>query len=138
MNKNYIAPFILFALDTLWLQIFMKHKYNDMITEIQKEKMEVKLLPAMLAYIIMIIGLIMFVIPNVKEENNLMDSLKYGFMFGFISYGIYNFTNLSIVKKWHTSTAIIDTLWGGILYFLTAYLTNSFTKTTNSTSSFTF
>ena len=35
-------------------------------------------------------------------------------------YGVFNFTNLAIFKKWSWTLALIDTLWGGILLVLSA------------------
>ena len=37
-------------------------------------------------------------------------------------------TNYAIFKKWNMTAVIMDTLWGGILFSLTRYLTTQITK----------
>jgi uncharacterized membrane protein len=79
----------------------------------------------------MIIGLFIFVLPNITKENALNDSLKYGGLFGLVIYGIFDFTNLALFKNYELSTAIFDVIWGSLLYFGTAYLTFNFTNSTS-------
>ena len=130
-NKYYIAPFILFTLDIIWLSIFMKKRFNRIIKNIQKEEARYNKIYASISYIIMIVGLFIFVLPNITKENPFLDSLKYGGLFGLVIYGIFDFTNLAIFKNYELSTAIIDVIWGSLLYFCTAYLTFNFTKSTS-------
>ena len=101
----------------------MGGQYEGMIKKIQGSKMTVNLLYAVLTYILMIIGLQFFVIPNIKEENMLMDSLKYGFLYGMILYGVYGLTAAAVIKDWDILVTVYDIIWGGTVYFLTAYLT---------------
>ena len=55
------------------------------------------------------------------KTKNIYDSLKYGFLFGIIIFGIYDFTAASVFNNWDISLAIYDILWGGILYFISSY-----------------
>ncbi len=126
-NEYFIAPFILFTLDIIWLSIFMKKRFNKMIKNIQKDEAKYNLFYASISYIIMIVGLFIFVFPNINKENLLTDSLKYGGLLGLVLYGIFDFTNLAIFKDYKLSTAILDVFWGSILYFTTTYLTFNFT-----------
>jgi len=41
------------------------------------------------------------------------------FLLGIIIYSVYDLTSLALLKNWSVKTAIIDTLWGGILFTLT-------------------
>ena len=106
----------------MWLKVYMGPSYGPMIKKIQGEDMKPNYLYAALSYILLGIGLIYFVLPNITEENLLNDSLRYGFLFGIIVYGVYDFTAAAVIKDWDIKLAIIDILWGGVLYFLTAYL----------------
>lgn len=106
----------------MWLKVYMGPSYGPMIKKIQGEDMKPNYLYAALSYILLAIGLIYFVLPNISEENLLKDSLRYGFLFGIIVYGVYDFTAAAVIKDWDIKLAIIDILWGGVLYFLTAYL----------------
>lgn len=123
MNKIVISTILLLVLDIIWIGGFMGGQYEGMIKKIQGSKMTVNLLYAVLTYILMIIGLQFFVISNVKEENMLMDSLKYGFLYGMILYGVYGLTAAAVIKDWDILVTVYDIIWGGTVYFLTAYLT---------------
>ena len=71
----------------------------------------------------MIIGLNFFVIPNINKDNLFNDSLKYGFLFGIVLFGVYDFTAGAVLKNWNLKLAILDILWGGTVYFLATFLT---------------
>ena len=76
-----------------------------------------------LAYLLMIVGLQVFVIPNINPRKLLTSSLKYGFLFGIILYGVYDLTAGAVFKKWDFKLATMDILWGGLVYFLTCLIT---------------
>ena len=123
MNKIVISTILLLVLDIIWIGGFMGGQYEGMIKKIQGSKMTLNMLYAVLTYILMIIGLQFFVISNIKEENMLMDSLKYGFLYGMILYGVYGLTAAAVIKDWDILVTVYDIIWGGTVYFLTAYLT---------------
>ena len=97
----------------------MINPYKYLVNYIQNEPIKVNFTMAVFAYIFMILGLYIFVLPNIKQDDLFNDSLKYGFTFGIIVYGIYNFTCATIFKNWNLNLLIIDILWGGLLYYLT-------------------
>ncbi len=113
---------LLLTLDALWIGGYMGKKYNEMIPRIQNELMDVKPVYAIFAYALMILGLYQFVLPNIRKTSKLHDSIKYGFLFGIIVYGIYDFTCAAVFKKWDNKLAFIDMLWGGFLFSIVAYL----------------
>lgn len=123
MIRYIIASLLLLFLDILWISLFMKKKYNSQIYTIQNKPLKTKsLLFPIIAYILMLVGLNLFVIPNISDDNILLDSLKYGFVFGLVLYGVYDFTNLSIFEDWNLSLSIIDVLWGGFVFFISGFL----------------
>ncbi len=100
----------------------MGKRYSIMIPKIQGSKMEPNMLYAFFSYLLMLIGLNVFVLPNLNIKNiNIKDCLKYGFLFGIVLYGVYDFTTATVIKKWNINLAFIDVLWGGIVYFLACY-----------------
>ena len=123
IKKIIISSLILLVLDIGWLGFFMGSQYHRMIPLIQGNKMIINYYYAVLAYILMIIGLQVFVIPNINPKKLLSSSLKYGFLFGVTLYGVYDFTAGAVLKKWDLQLAIVDILWGGIVYFLTCLIT---------------
>lgn len=45
------------------------------------------------------------------------------FLLGLVIYGVYETTTYSVLKNWKISTVITDTLWGGVLFYLTTFFT---------------
>jgi uncharacterized membrane protein len=37
-------------------------------------------------------------------------------------YGVYNFVNYAVLNDYLLSSALIDTIWGSILYMITLYV----------------
>ena len=44
------------------------------------------------------------------------------FLLGIFVYGVYETTNWSLFSNWKFQTVIMDTIWGGILFFLTTLI----------------
>ena len=123
MNKIFLSSIILLSLDFMWLGAYMGNKYSKMIPMIQNKKMSLNYLHAFVAYLLMIVGMNIFVIPNIHEKTAMKDSIKYGFLFGIVLYGVYDFTAAAVLDGWDMRLAMLDILWGGIVYFLSAFLT---------------
>lgn len=121
--KLYIAAvFLLLIIDLLWLKLFMKKKYETQVFTIQNSPMKPRMVFAVLAYILLCVGLVVFVLPNIDDQNIIFTSLKYGFLFGIVLYGVYDFTIAAVLKDWDIRLAMIDVLWGGFLYFSVSVL----------------
>jgi uncharacterized membrane protein len=72
---------------------------------------------ALVAYIIISLYLI-FLIYNKFSLINCV-------LIGFFIYSIYNLTNLSTFNCYSVKVAIIDTIWGATLTFITMYIVQS-------------
>jgi hypothetical protein len=118
MNVNYTVIFkvgiIILLLDFLYIQIIYK-KFNILILSVQKSDIKLNIIGALLCYSLIIFMLYYFII---KENKPVLDA----FILGFCTYGIYETTNLSLFNNWDYNIALIDTIWGGILYALTTYI----------------
>jgi uncharacterized membrane protein len=99
---------LLLILDFIWIGLIFKNYFSPMINEIQNSPMKVRILPAIISYIFLFLLAIIF-LPKCK---NVYES----FLLGFCVYGVYDATNLATIKKWNYSVAIVDMLWGGILF----------------------
>ena len=85
--------------------------------------MKTNFLYAAISYTLMVIGLNHFVLPNINVKNvTIKDCLTYGFMFGLVVYGVYDFTIGAVLEKWSMSLALLDVLWGGFVYFIACYV----------------
>ena len=125
INTKRILFSILFLIlfDGIWIHLFMGKKYDNMILDIQGEKLVPNYYYIIGSYILMICGMILFVLPQTENNNSLLkDSFWYGFLFGIITYGIYDFTAGAVFKKWNMKLAFIDIMWGGFIFGIVAYI----------------
>lgn len=125
LNPKIVAILLMLVLDAIWLTL-MNPRYGELIKSVQGSPMQTRLVPAIIAYILMIVGLLYIVLENIKKDssNNIIWlSFKYGFLFGFVVYGIFNSTNLAIFKGYSWTMAVADTLWGSFLFFFVTYVT---------------
>lgn len=122
MDKRIIASICLLVFDFLWIGLYMGNQYKKQVKTIQGGKMKVNIIFAILAYILMVVGMCVFVMPNIRHSHALVDSLAYGLTFGLVLYGVYDFTIAAVLSKWNIPLAIADVLWGGFVFFISAYI----------------
>jgi uncharacterized membrane protein len=46
----------------------------------------------------------------------------YAILLGFLVYGIYNGTNLATINLYNPKVAILDSMWGGLLFGIVSFL----------------
>ena len=123
LKHRVLSTLTLLILDGLWINFYMKDKYNTMIKNIQNSELEVNKVFAVASYTLMVVGLNLFVLPRLDVNNiNIKDCLLYGFTFGIVLYGVYDFTIAAVLKKWDIDLAYIDVLWGGFVYFAASFV----------------
>ena len=113
--SSIAGMFTMMFLDYVWLSKIAKMFYLDNLRAhiLLKNGSLVPYLPAVpLVYIVAIVGIWIFVIP--KSSTALSAFLLGGFL-GFILYAFYDLTNLSTLKEYTWSLAVVDTLWGTLL-----------------------
>jgi uncharacterized membrane protein len=108
------SAIVFVVLDFLYLNL-IKGYFETQIVKVQGEKMTVNFLGVAICYILLIIGLNYFIIEPKK-------SVYDAFLLGIVIYGVYETTNYSLFKKWSILTVLIDTLWGGVLFASTTFL----------------
>lgn len=126
---NYLKAFlialpIIVALDLVWIAGIMAKFYQTRLHDLLRfvdGSFTPRLWPTILTYICMILLVILFAVPKGIEEGP-MKGFVYGAVLGIVTYGLYNFTNLSIIEKWDPILAVVDTLWGGVIFGLTTLL----------------
>lgn len=106
-----IIGVVFILLDSVYLNL-VKNIFNKQIKSVQGSPIQINYFGAIITYLILIFGINYFIISKNK-------SIWEAMILGFVIYGVYEFTNLSIIKKWNISTTIIDTAWGTILFGLT-------------------
>lgn len=110
---NYILFSILYlCVDLIWISIMAKLFYKEQLEKIQKRALSFKYIPAIFAYITLLITMFYICVPLSKyyyKQHH--PSLVFGLV-GFCVYGVYNFTNGAIFDDYNWSFILIDTLWG--------------------------
>jgi uncharacterized membrane protein len=101
-------------LDIIFLW-FISKRISEIIYSIQGSRLNVNIFYAIIVYVFICIQLYYFVFMNNA-------SLQYAFLLGSSTYGIYEFTNMALLNKWDYKMALLDTLWGGILYSLSTFI----------------
>lgn len=117
---SIVAVLTLIVFDVIWLNIFMGDRYNKMIPNIQNSPMVVKYWSAGCAYLLMVVGLLFFVLPNITERTSILVDMLYGGLFGLVVYGVYDFTAGAVFKNWDFELALCDIAWGVFVYALSA------------------
>ena len=117
--KNIIIPGILFTIiDSIYLTSF-KNFFNRLVKSIQGDEIKMNYQAAILCYISLIFGLYYFIL---KKKAPVLDA----FLFGCVIYTVYETTNKAIFDKWSWEAVLLDSIWGGILFSSTTYLTYKF------------
>ncbi|KTD35365.1 membrane protein [Legionella moravica] len=120
--KCLIPTMLLFCLlDFLWIGWIGKSIYFNQLgpfLNIEGNQLNANLPAAFVVYILFALMIWWVVLP--LADNQVASSFFYGAFLGLIVYGIYDMTNLSVLKNWPVSVSIIDWCWGIILCSITS------------------
>jgi uncharacterized membrane protein len=124
MNNYFLG--LLKALLTISIldYIYLKSSgniFSKLITNIQNSPLKLRIYPTIVVYILIFLMWIIF-IYNQKDKFTFKENIFRAFLLGMCTYGIYDFTNMAIFKDWTINVAIMDTIWGGVLYSLTTLI----------------
>ena len=105
---------IMFLLDSVYLY-FTKSIFGELVAKIQRTAMQLRIEGAIIVYILLALGLYYFIVkPGLSAwEAGLL---------GLVIYGTFDFTNYAMFKNYDLKTAIMDTVWGSLLFALTTLI----------------
>jgi uncharacterized membrane protein len=127
-----MQPVILYAttaatfliLDAIMLTLVMKPLFTRHIGPQLADP--IRILPAAAFYLAYVAGLIYLVsLPALRTGTPLVIP---ALIIGLMAYGTYEFTSWSVMRDWHPSMVVTDTLWGGVLTALSAWAGVTLTK----------
>lgn len=126
--KTILVITIILCVDITWIT-FNKAMYIDVIERVQKRTFKLNVYAAAVTYVLVITGVVFIAVPLAKhamKERADMSIAKasalYGGMTGLVTYGIYNFTSMSIYSDYTLKVAAVDTLWGCLIFSISTYL----------------
>ena len=111
-------PPLLFALDYIWLGVFASSLYKKELggfLRLSGEAMQPVIWAALVVYIAIPAGIVLFALPRVSPHNLVASSFFWGGLFGLVVYTIYDMTNYSLLRDWPLRVSLIDICWGVFL-----------------------
>lgn len=115
VKELIVSTVVLLILDFCYITI-NRRAFEDQVTTIQRVIMQFKIEGALICYLLLVFGLNYFIIKN---NRSIVDA----FLFGLVIYGVYDSTNYAMLKKWNPYLAVMDALWGGVLFATTTAVT---------------
>jgi len=110
----YLATFgVFFIIDLVWLLVMNSRFYKIQLAGLMSEK--VKWLPAILFYLLFIVGVLLLVVLPAVDHGTWLSALLLGGLLGMLCYGTYDLTNLASIKNWPLKVSIVDIIWGTVL-----------------------
>jgi uncharacterized membrane protein len=110
-------------LDMIWLGVIAKNIYAQNIGGLLRKSgdaMDPIWWAAVAVYVFIAIGILFFVIP--KAHGDYFIALTTGVVLGAVIYGVYDFTNYSLIANWPLPITIIDFIWGCVLCGLSSII----------------
>jgi uncharacterized membrane protein len=103
LTQLVIAILLLIVVDLPWLLTVGRYALK-MTEEIQGSPVVMRFGPALVVYVAL--AYLIYQVKTVGEAA----------LLGAATYAVYDFTSMSILKKYELGVAAADTLWGGALF----------------------
>ncbi len=113
-----VAAITMIILDSIYLTM-TKSFYNNQVRLVQGSDIQIKLIPTVLTYVVLVFGLYYFILRNKR-------SVKEAMLLGFVIYAVFELTNMAIFNKWSAVSVVLDTMWGSVLFGTTTYVAYHF------------
>lgn len=109
-----VLSIIVLMLDMLYITS-IKNTFNKLVVGVQGSDIKLNLIATFLDYSLIIFSIFYFII----QKNT---SVEEAMILGLCIYGIYELTNMAVLKQWKWEIVVIDSIWGAVLYGLSTYL----------------
>jgi uncharacterized membrane protein len=112
--KLYLLTLLgFFAIDMIWLGIIAPSFYRKHIGFLLSS--QPNWTPAIIFYLIFVGGLLVFVIRPGIRYRSLKKIVILGVVYGIVTYGTYDLTNLATIENWPILVTVVDMVWGVFL-----------------------
>lgn len=116
---------VFFVLDMLYIYS-AKETHLKMIQDVQKKKLKLRIVPAILFYLLLPIAYIYFIKPLAKGDDTKV--FLYAALLGFLMYSTFDLTNLALFDKFTPTYAVMDIAWGTFNLALTSFIVHRLVK----------
>jgi uncharacterized membrane protein len=104
ISKSLLILFLIPLFDIPWL-LYQNPSNQEMFYKIQgKRPIEFRIIYAIPVYVALAYLL--------SRQTNVTDA----FLTGAATYAVYDFTCMAVLKDYYIETAVMDVIWGGILF----------------------
>ena len=108
-----VALSVFLVVDLIWIGIIARNFYQDQLGFILASSPNWT--AAIIFYLMFVAGLLFFAVAPGLKETGLKDSLFRAAVFGILTYGTYDLTNLALIEGWPVLVTVVDIIWGMIL-----------------------
>lgn len=116
---TYLITLVAFvAIDMVWLVWLARATYVAEIGDLLRK--QPNFAAALAFYLVFAAGLIFFAVSPGLKSGSLFQTMALAAALGFVAYGTYDLTNLSVMNGFGVKIAIIDLLWGTCLSAITS------------------
>jgi uncharacterized membrane protein len=125
LKTFFVTLALVLSLDFVWLG-FVVTDFNlrqlSAIARIDNGAFSLLISPAILVYLLMAASIALFSLPRAASANTDLEAFLWGAGLGLVIYGIYDLTNLAILKNYPLGFALADMAWGTFLYGFVTFL----------------
>lgn len=117
----FISTLVFLLMDALWLGFIAKGFYIQQMSSLITVKdgnIQTNLLAALFVYMVLIGGIVIFVQPLAGSKVGW--ALCLGMIYGLVTYGTYEFTNMAVIKDWSWTLTAVDIAWGMVICGVTS------------------
>ena len=114
MLQYVLIAFIMLVLDAVFIGVQISY-FKKLYQKIQGSPLKVRYESAFACYVFMVFILYYFII---SKKRPVLDA----FILGLCVYGVYDTTTYALLTDYPLRVAIMDILWGGILFASTTYI----------------
>ncbi|EBA02285.1 hypothetical protein RB2150_09829 [Rhodobacterales bacterium HTCC2150] len=114
------TAFIFLIIDLIGLRFLVKPVFDRHVSHLLADPL--RMTPATIFYLGYIAGVLWFVSLPALRSGDPISSLIGGALLGILAYGTYEFTNYATLRDWSSQQVFVDTLWGGAVTGLSAWL----------------
>lgn len=109
---------VLFFIDYLWLGKLMGPFYIRELGPLARSSGQgfaPVVWAAVLVYLLIPLGIIVFVLPLLPAQGFVLPAIGYGALFGLVLYGVFDMTNYALLANYSLKMALVDIGWGCFL-----------------------
>ena len=113
LKLYFLTLFIFLVIDAVWLGLVAPAFYRSQIGHLMAET--VNLPAAGFFYLIFVGGMVFFVVAPGVSGGETRNVILRGALFGLVTYGTYDLTNLATLRDWPVLLTVVDLAWGTVL-----------------------